>query len=439
MRIAFISPNREQLPDPVPPLGLLYMMGAIGEEHDGTLIDLCFEDHPLEFVGRRLDEFSPDLIAVGMRNLHNADYTDSQAILAYYDQVLRTIREHSLAPLVMGGGGFSVLPQELMRRFGLDYGVVGEGERAFAALVSRLASGSREARDIPNLLSGDGQAPVPAPRRGGYLDLDANVTPDRRWTDPRYYELSGIASIQTKRGCTMTCDYCTYPAIEGRHIRRRAGELVADEWQALVASHPSIDHLFVVDAVFNLPPHHARQVSEALIARGLDKPWTCYLNPRYFDQPLANVMARAGCSGVEIGSDSGTNEGLERLRKGFTTDDIRRASRMCREAGIKDCHTFVLGARGDTLDDVERSLDFIDTLDPHAAIIMAYKDDREALNAELAARMGEFRARVLEAVARRAADRPRWSVPSLGLRFNGRYFSRLRKRGVRGPLWQYVR
>ncbi len=439
MRIAFISPNREQLPDPVPPLGLLYMMSAVGEEHDRTLIDLCFEDRPLELVGHRLDEFSPDLIAVGMRNLHNADYTDSQAILAYYDQVFRAIREHSLAPLVMGGGGFSVLPQQLMRRFRLDYGIVGEGERAFAALVSRMAGGSRQARDIPNLLSGDGVPPVPASQHREYLDLDANVTPDRRWTDPRYYELSGIASIQTKRGCTMRCDYCTYPDIEGREIRRRAGEVVADEWQALVASHPSIDHIFIVDAVFNLPPRHAREVSEALIARGLNTPWTCYLNPLYFDQALANVMARAACSGVEIGSDSGTDEGLERLRKGFTTDDIRRASRSCREAGIKDCHTFVLGARGDTLDDVERSLDFIDTLDPHAAIIMAYKDDREALDVELAARMGEFRTRVLEAVARRAADRPRWSVPSLGLRFNSRYFSRLRKRGVRGPLWQYVR
>jgi hypothetical protein len=439
VRIAFISPNREQLPDPVPPLGLLYMMSAVGEEHDRTLIDLCFEDRPLELVGHRLDEFSPDLIAVGMRNLHNADYTDSQAILAYYDQVFRAIREHSLAPLVMGGGGFSVLPQQLMRRFRLDYGIVGEGERAFAALVSRMAGGSRQARDIPNLLSGDGVPPVPASQHREYLDLDANATPDRRWTDPRYYELSGIASIQTKRGCTMRCDYCTYPDIEGREIRRRAGEVVADEWQALVASHPSIDHIFIVDAVFNLPPRHAREVSEALIARGLNKPWTCYLNPLYFDQALANVMARAACSGVEIGSDSGTDEGLERLRKGFTTEDIRRASRSCREAGIKDCHTFVLGARGDTLDDVERSLDFIDTLDPHAAIIMAYKDDREALDVELAARMGEFRTRVLEAVARRAADRPRWSVPSLGLRFNSRYFSRLRKRGVRGPLWQYVR
>ena len=74
----------------------------------------------------------------------------------------------------------------------------------------------------------------------------------------------------------------------------------------------------IVDAVFNLPPRHAREVSEALIARGLNTPWTCYLNPLYFDQALANVMARAACSGVEIGSDSGTDEGLERLRKGFS-------------------------------------------------------------------------------------------------------------------------
>ena len=138
MRIAFISPNREQLPDPVPPLGLLYMMSAVGEEHDRTLIDLCFEDRPLELVGHRLDEFSPDLIAVGMRNLHNADYTDSQAILAYYDQVVRKIREHSPAPLVMGGGGFSILPQELMRRFGLDYGVVGDAFEIVPALTAAV-------------------------------------------------------------------------------------------------------------------------------------------------------------------------------------------------------------------------------------------------------------------------------------------------------------
>ena len=69
---------------------------------------------------------------------------------------------------------------------------------------------------------------------------------------------------------------------------------------------------------------------------------------------------------------------------------------------------------------------------------MAYKDDREAVDGELAARMVAFRTQVLEAIGRRAKTRTRWAVPSLGLRFDPRIFSRLRKVGLRGPLWQYV-
>jgi hypothetical protein len=157
-----------------------------------------------------------------------------------------------------------------------------------------------------------------------------------------------------------------------------------------------------------------------------------------FDQALADTMAKAGCAGVEIGSDSGTDAGLERLKKGFTTTRIRDTSRICRAAGIKDCHTFILGTRDETLDDVERSLDFIEELDPYGAILMAYKDDREAVDEELAARLGAFRAKVLEAIARRAAPRPRWVVPSLGLRFNHRLFNALRRSGKKGPLWQHA-
>lgn len=438
MRIAFVSPNREHLPDPVLPLGVLYMMSVVGEQHERTLIDLCFEPEPLTFLADRLREFRPDLVAVSMRNIQNADYTDTGTTLGYYDQVVGTIRECTSAPVAMGGGGFSVIPQELMQRYGLDYGIVGEGEQAFAELVSRLAAGSRDTGGIRNLLGGSGAPLVGGLHRHDFLDIKVNVGPDRSWADPRYYEHSGITSIQTKRGCAMQCEYCTYPLIEGRAIRQRVGDVVADEWQAMVGAHPAISHVFIVDSVFNLPPRHAREVCEALIARDLRTPWTCYLNPVRFDQDLADIMARAGCAGVEIGSDSGTDAGLARLRKGFTTEKIRQTSRICRQAGIKDCHTFILGTREETLDDVERSLDFIEALDPYGAILMAYKDDREAVDAELAARLSEFRALVLAAIGRRATTRPRWVVPSLGLRFNHRLFGRLRKMGMRGPLWQHA-
>jgi len=437
VRIAFVSPNREQLPDPVPPLGVLYMMSAAGDGHEKTLIDLCFEDEPLAFLGRQLEAFAPDLVAIGMRNIQNADYSDTRTTLAYYDQIMQATREHCAAPVVMGGGGFSIVPAELMTRYDLDYGIVGEGEKAFAALVARIAGGSREVADIPNLMSRDG-GPQQAGSRRHFLDLRASAPPDRSWIDPRYYEYSGVAPLQTKRGCVMRCEYCTYPMIEGREFRHRPTDVVADEWQDMLAHSPAIDHVFIVDSVFNLPDRQARELCEALISRGLQTPWTCYVNPVRFDQGLADVMARAGCAGVEIGADSGTDQGLARLQKGFNTADIREVSRACRQAGIKDCHSFVLGTRGDTLDDVERSLDFLEELDPFSAILMAYKDDREAVDGELAARMVAFRTQVLEAIGRRAKTRTRWAVPSLGLRFDPRIFSRLRKVGLRGPLWQYV-
>ena len=171
MRIAFVSPNREHLPDPVLPLGLLYMMSAAGEQHERTLIDLCFEAEPLAHLADRLREFRPDLVAIGMRNIQNADYTDTGTTLGYYDEVLRTIRECSPAPIVMGGGGFSVIPHELMRRFSVDYGVIGEGEQAFAALAARLASGSLDTSGIRNLLGGAGP-----PAAGGLIAVISSTS-----------------------------------------------------------------------------------------------------------------------------------------------------------------------------------------------------------------------------------------------------------------------
>ena len=437
MRIAFVSPNRELMPDPVVPLGLLYMMAAVGDQHEKTLIDLCFEERPFEHLGLELERFAPDLVAVGMRNIQNADYTATQPTIDHYSKVMRTIRSCTDAPVVMGGGGFSIVPGELMRTFGLDFGIVGEGELPFAQLVTQLSAGSGDLAGIPHLLLRNDAAALPAPARRDFLNLKGNVRPERHWVDPRYYTHSGIASIQTKRGCAMHCEYCTYPQIEGHWIRQRLGEDVAVEWREMLAASPDIAHVFIVDSVFNLPPSHAHDVCHALIEDGNRMPWTCYVNPIRFDQELADAMARAACAGVEIGADSGTDHGLEVLRKGFTTGHIRRASAVCRQAGLRDCHSFVLGARGETLDDVERSLDFIEELQPYGAIVMAYKDDREAVDAELAARQGAFRDRVLDAIAKRIPRNPKWAVPSLGVRFNHRLFDVLRRSGRRGPLWQH--
>lgn len=437
MRIAFLSANREQLPEPVIPLGLLYVMESCPAGHERELWDVCFEADPHAYVRAQAERFRPDLVAVGIRNLQNGDYTDHRANMSFYAALMETLRGCTDARIVVGGSGFSVLPEGLLRILGCDFGIAGEGEQVFPALVDRLARG-RAPDDIPGLLRlADGEV-VRNPPAPSFLVLDAVAEPNRAQVDPRYYDFGGVDALQTKRGCVLKCTYCTYPIIEGARSRIRDPRKVADELERLSAQHPQVKHVFIVDSVFNLPIRHAKDVCRELVRRENRIGWTCYANPIAFDAELAELMAAANCAGVEVGSDSGCDEILRTLKKGFDTEAIRRMSGICADAGIKDCHSFIVGTEGETLDDVRRTLDFVADLDPFAAIIMAWVDDYETLDPDYARERRRLRDEINEVLRERVADHKRWILPQLGVMFDTKLSKILHRLGLAGPLWQNI-
>lgn len=437
MKIAFVSANREKLPDAVVPLGLLYVVASTPERHPRSLVDLCFEREPVRALRRQLAAQGPDLVAIGLRNIQNNHYAGVADNLAYYEELVAAARSVSSAPIVLGGAGFSVMPDEIMRRLQPDFGLSGEAEATFPALVETLEKGSgfEEIGNLHWFERGTLRRNAPGP----FLALDALPVPDRALVDTRYYERFAIESVQTKRGCPLRCDYCTYPLIEGRSGRMRTPSAVVDEMVLALDLHPRIRHFFVVDSVFNLPRSHAKTVCRELIARRWRVPWTCYANPLGFDRELAQLARDAGCAGMEIGSDSGNDEVLARLRKGFTTRQVRDLHEICADVGLRDCHTFILATRGETIDDVRRTLDFVDDLDPWSAIFMLWVDDREAVDPALRAAHQRLRGRAADLLLERAAGRPHWSIPPLGVNFDEKLFRRLRRRGMYGPLWQHMR
>ena len=92
MRIAFVSGNRERLPDAVTPLGLLYVMASTPERHEKVLVDLCFEEDPKAALHAALTRLQPELVALGMRNIQNNDYGGMPDNLAYYADLIRVAR-----------------------------------------------------------------------------------------------------------------------------------------------------------------------------------------------------------------------------------------------------------------------------------------------------------------------------------------------------------
>jgi hypothetical protein len=216
-------------------------------------------------------------------------------------------------------------------------------------------------------------------------------------------------------------------------VRVRDPAAIADEMMAR-AQVPGVTHMFFVDSVFNVPRSHAIAVCEEIERRNNPLPWVCYVSPVTLDEEVVRAMARAGCQGVEIGSDSGTQRMLEQLKKPFSIEHIAASRGLFRAYGVRDCHTFVLGAMDESPDEVKETLAFVDRLDPDVAVFIVFMEDRETMTVGRA----RHRDAILQLLAEEAPKRSGWVVPELGIRFGAKINDIVRRRGLKGPSWLHL-
>ena len=329
MRVLLISPNREVSPDPVYPLGLASLAAVLkagGMTVKGS--DLCFHPDWGKVLEQDLESFRPDCIGLSIRNIDNVTYPRSTAYLPFIKEVVDLCRRKTTAPIVVGGSGFTLLPEGVLDFLDADYGVVGEGERAFLDLLEKMA-GDRLPRS-----SAGGSPPVPSRDRmvtgEPIKELNALPWPDRETFDAgAYREQGGLTNIQSKRGCPFHCIYCTYPLIEGRSVRVREPLGVVREIQALVDR--GLDYIFFVDNNFNFPEEQAEGICREIIRQKVPVRWTAYVNPGFMTDRLGEAMKASGCAALEFGLDAAAPTQLDALGKNFSVLQIREAARICRE------------------------------------------------------------------------------------------------------------
>jgi radical SAM superfamily enzyme YgiQ (UPF0313 family) len=454
VRVLLISANQERSPDPVAPLGLCYVATATAAAgHAVEVVDLCFSTDVEGDLTRAIETHRPDAIGISLRNVDNCAYPDTVSYLPHYLRVVDACRRASDAPIVLGGSAFTTMPRFYLPALDVPYGVVGEGEVAFVALLAALRGGGDPA-SVGGVASRR-PAGVRVEPPAWLPSLDA-VRADRRWIDARrYLERGGMANVQTKRGCHYKCTFCAYPVIEGRGMRTRDPAHVAAEVRMLLDEH-GLDQFFIVDSVFNAPRGYAETVCDALRPLGRHIRWSCFTTPGNFDGALLDRMIAAGCQSVDFGTDAASDTTLRAFRKSFNVDDVRSASRLCRERGIPFCHSLVFGGDGETWDTVAETIAVMDECRPTAVTAMCgvrvYPET--PLAASLIAR-GEVpsvealydpwfwfaagvRDGLAETVAAAGRARRNWILPGHKVNDEEALFASLRGRGLRGDLWRFV-
>ena len=96
MKVLLVSPNVESLPDPVFPIGLAYIAAALKKNRIRyKVLDLCFVSDYETAIETAVSTFTPDIIALSLRNVDNVSYPEYVSYLAFYRQVVQTIRKYS--------------------------------------------------------------------------------------------------------------------------------------------------------------------------------------------------------------------------------------------------------------------------------------------------------------------------------------------------------
>lgn len=360
-KILLINPNR--MKPPVAPVALDYLSHSLMKHgFNVSILDLCFSEDIENDLRKSINSYSPDAIGLTIRNTDDCYLASRDFFIPEIKKLVREIKKITDVPVILGGVGFSVMPDNIVGFCGAHYGIIGEGEEFLPYLLHAL-SRKIPLKNIPNLMYKSGS--FWNTNRTMFLDLKKICLSARGYIDNlRYFKEGGMAGFESKRGCNQKCIYCADPVSKGRKIRMRAAGDVASEIENLY--NMGITHFHTCDSEFNIPVNHATEVCNELINKKLSDKirWYAYCCPVPFSKDFALLMKKAGCAGIDFGVDSGNDSILTTLRRNFTKSDIIETAKICNEIKLPFMYDLLLGGPGETNATSKETIDLMKKISP---------------------------------------------------------------------------
>jgi anaerobic magnesium-protoporphyrin IX monomethyl ester cyclase len=167
--------------------------------------------------------------------------------------------------------------------------------------------------------------------------------------------------VESMKGCGMTCTFCT---ICGVPPTFRDASRVVDELEFL--TNQSVKYINFFDATFNINKHRVFEVCGEILKRKNLKNLRWFANVRAdrLDEDEAKIMKHAGCRGVSIGVESGSQKVLDLAEKKLTVNQVKEVIGILKKTGIKQYLSFIVGLPGETRETMNQTLQLILDIKP---------------------------------------------------------------------------
>ena len=267
--------------------------------------------------------------------------------------------------LYIMGAHVTERPEVILRRSGARAAILGEPEQTILDIVQK-----DEDHEICALVQGiaylEGNRLVKTATRDHPLDLNQLPYPAYHLLkmDQYRYEFMGkkFAILEGSRGCPHGCHFC-YLGMYGRRFRQKSLERLLDEVR-YVTRQFQVQNIYFMDLEFGLNRKHLIDFCKALVEMNLGVQWCCQTRVTDVDGEVLNWMKKAGCTLIHFGVEAGSERILNQTGKGITVNDCVRALELTRKAGIKTALFMNFGFPGETLSEMNATVELAIRLNP---------------------------------------------------------------------------
>ncbi|MDY6964692.1 MAG: radical SAM protein [Halobacteriota archaeon] len=350
-----------------PPLSIL----ALGTYLDAKGVDVRIIDMELDYglplsengekhlIRRFIDDISLDKIDWIGFTTTTPDHC--QASLNLSEVVKDTDPD---IPIIFGGYHATINAEELLKRYAcIDAIVTGEGERASLNIHGRIVNGqSISTPKIKNLaFRNDGN--VVFSEREPLIDL--SEIPPLKFDLLDNIDKYIIVSLLSSRGCPFNCGYCVEKAMRSRH-RFEPFEKIVQQIETMQELN-SARNMIIQDPLFGLNAKRIRKIYKAIKDGG----YSFGYETRADVLPASMIpeIRDAGGEVMFLGLESASMNTLLRMNK-FSGEDryeryitnAKKVLDMSFKHDITPMLSIMLGYPGDTIEDLNTTVNFLNTL-----------------------------------------------------------------------------
>jgi len=353
-----------------PPLGLISIASFIKEKgHDVKVIDYSGEDIEELKVKKDIENFNPDIVALGVLTGPGI----KRAVMV--SKIAKSLGKY----VIWGGPHPTILPELTLKNENIDAIILGEGEYALLDLIDFIDKKIKE--PLGTWIKNNGKIHSFGPQKR-FVGL--NEKPMPAWEllgnlDKYFpYNRHNVVLMEATRGCVYKCTFCHHSNLDvksyGGAYRNLTADKVMEQFcyiRDLTKKH--IDRMDIGGDLHLATPAYTKKFAEDIkkIREGIT--WQSVSKFHLMNIDLAGLVAKAGCEQIMFGVESGSPRLQQFIGKMVNIDQARFITKELRDKGVMVTNTYMMGHPHETYDELKMTLKYMKAIPADQNLLQIYR------------------------------------------------------------------